>query len=235
MALPLYLAMTQREIAAASLPGRVAYMACHFDAYGKGLADIPQQLPPESLLILDDRIPVWEHDPGLVTDQLCRAVTALECNCVLLDFQRPGEPLIKDITRSIADALPCPVAVTEAYAEAAGCAVLVSAPPPNQGLSRQAEAWQGRELWLEAAQEVLRYTVTEGGSCREWVTEHPEAFPQHDDRLCCSYHVEVLADRAIFTVGRTWEDLQLLMVQGEEMGFTRAVGLYQQLGKFVLG
>lgn len=235
MALPLYLAMTQREIADVSLAGRTAYMACHFAAYGKGLADIPGQLPPESMLILDDRMPVWDHDPGLVTEQLHMAVDALGCSCVLLDFQKPGEPLIKDITRSIADALPCPVAVTEAYAEAAGCAVLVSAPLPNQGLSPKSEVWRGRELWLEAAPETLRYTVTEAGSCREWVTELPEAFPQRDDRLCCGYHVEVFDDRAVFTVGRNWESLQKLMTQAEKMGFTRAVGLYQQLGKFVLG
>lgn len=230
MALPLYLAMTEGEIAAAPLSAGVAYMACHFAPYGNALTDIPQALPKGSLLILDDRIPVWGHDPDAVTAQLYETVTNFGCSGCLLDFQRAGVSLIKEITKCIADALPCPVAVTEAYAEGSNCCVLVGAPLPNLPLQEKAQLWKGRQLWLEAALETVRYTVTEDSSHRENVAQPSKPFCQHDEALCCSYQVEVLQDRAIFTVSRTWEDLQKLMEQAERMGFSRGVGLYQQLG-----
>ena len=108
MALPLYLAMTREEIDSCPLPANLAYMACHFSVYGKGLQDLPASLPAGCLLILDDRIPVWNHDPKQVAEELCEAVTRHGCCGLLLDFQRPGESLMTDITRSITAALPCP-------------------------------------------------------------------------------------------------------------------------------
>jgi hypothetical protein len=52
--------------------------------------------------------------------------------------------------------------------------------------------------------------------------------------LCCSYRIDIQEDRALFTIGRTHEDLQNLMVQAEELGIQKAIGLYQQLGSMAM-
>ena len=228
MALPLYLAMTGEEIAACPLPAHLAYMACHFSVYGKGLQDLPAQLPEGSMLILDDRIPVWDHDPQLVADALLQSLWRLGCGSLLLDLQRPGNRRTEEIVRRIAAGIAIPWAVTEPYGTGLDCAVLVGAPPPNQPLC--AGRWEGRELWLEVAVETVQYTVTETASTAAQLSQAPDSYPRKDDRLCCSYDVEVLTDKAIFTISRTWEDLQKLMAQAEKLGFARGVGLYQQLG-----
>ena len=52
----------------------------------------------------------------------------------------------------------------------------------------------------------------------------------HRDRtLHCSYYVTVAEDRAEFTLFRTKEDLEELLQEAEHLGFTKAVGLYQEL------
>lgn len=233
MALPLHLAMTAEEFNTCPLPALPAYMACHFSAYGKGLQDLPQALPPGCLLILSDRIPLWNHDPDLIAEQLREAVSAHSCSGCLLDFQRPGQPLITDIIRSIANILPCPVAVTEAYAEDAGCAVLIGCPKPNQPLTKKCKNRDNQEKWLEIALEAIRYTVTREESKQEIICQEAGNYPHRDLRLCCRYGIEIKTDKAVFTIQRNRDDLQKLMEQAEELGFTRAVGLYQQLGNIV--
>ena len=229
MALPLYLAMTGEEIAACPLPAHLAYMACHFSVYGKGLQDLPAQLPEGSMLILDDRIPVWDHDPQQVAEELLQALQSLGCGSLLVDFQRSGNHRAKEILQILSRDVAIPWAVTEHYAAGADCAVLVGAPAPNKPL--RVGRWEGRELWLEVAVETVQYTVTEADSTAAQLSQAPDSYPRKDDRLCCSYDVEVLADKAIFTISRTWEDLQKLMAQAEKLGFARGVGLYQQLGE----
>lgn len=233
MALPLYLAMTAGEFDTDQLPALPAYMACHFSLYGRGIQDLPQSLPEGCLLILDDRIPVWKQDPRQVAEELHSAVAEHGCSGLLLDFQRPGEPLIKDIIRCTTDTLPCPVAVTEAYAEDAECAVFISSPLPNQPLSSKTARWNGRELWLETAPETIRYTVTREESKGEYICQEEGNYPHRDLRLCCRYRIELKPDMAVFTIQRSREDLQKLMEQAEKLGFARAVGLYQQLGNIV--
>lgn len=234
MALPLYLAMTAGEFDTDPLPALPAYMACHFSLYGRGIQDLPQSLPEGCLLILDDRIPVWRQDPRQVAEELHSAVAEHGCSGLLLDFQRPGDQLIRDIIRNITDTLPCPVAVTEAYAEDAECAVFIGSPLPNQPLSSKTARWNGRELWLEAAPETIRYTVTREESKGEYICQEEGNYPHRDLRLCCRYRIELKPDMAVFTIQRSREDLQKLMEQAEKLGFTRAVGLYQQLGQLVI-
>lgn len=227
MALPLYLAMTGQEIARQTLPQRVAYMACHFSPYEDGLWDFPPELPAGSLLILDDRIPVWQHDPVLVAKQLAQLAEETGCDGCLLDFQRPGA---ERIAKAVVQALPCPVAVTEGYAADLDCAVFLTAPKPNKPLYESAEKWTGRTLWLETALETVRYTLNSSGSHREEISyQVPEPPCHRHEALCCSYHLEVTQTQAVFTISRTTEDVRSLLTQAESLGFQRAVGLYQQL------
>ena len=230
MAIPLYLAMTAAETAGNPLPEKMAYMACHFASYGLGISNIPAALPTDAMLILNDLIPIWEHDPVLVARQLADAAAELRCSCVLLDFQRKDEPRAAAVARSVLDALPCPVGISEYYANGLECPVFLSAPAPDVPLERYLTPWKGRELWLEAALESLQITVSTTGSTPKPIPYAEPALPCHkDQRLCCSYHMELLEDRAIFTISRTKEDLFLLLEEAAAMGVTRAVGLYQQL------
>ena len=115
MALPLNLAMTTPEIEAAStLPEHIAWLSCHFSPFTEGITDAPDSLPEGSMLILDDRQSCAAHSPDLVARQLLDAVDRLHCESVLLDFQRPFEAEAAAMVETIAGALPCPVAVTEA-------------------------------------------------------------------------------------------------------------------------
>lgn len=231
MGLPLYLAMTREEIAANSLPERMAYMACHFAPYGSGLCHIPTSLPPGSILVVDDRIPVWNHDPQRVAAQLQEAVDRLGCSRVLLDLQQPDDGQTGKLVRAVAETLSCPVGVCEGYAGELDCPVFVSAPGANKPLSACLAPWEGRTLWLEAAVETRTVTVTKVGAQAEDGPLIPMESPIHrDERLCCSYHIDITPERARFTVSRTREDVARLLAAGEEAGAELAVGLYQQLG-----
>ena len=74
MAMARYLAMTAAEMmGGAPLPGKTAWMACHFSPYSTGLCNLPAALPPGSLLILNDRTPIHGHDP----ERICRELVVL--------------------------------------------------------------------------------------------------------------------------------------------------------------
>lgn len=231
MAIPLYLAVTAAETAANPFPEYAAYMACHFASYGSGLSNLPVQLPEGAMLILNDRIPVWEHDPAVVAQQLTETVVDLKCCSVLLDFQRSGDSRTAAIAKAIVDALPCPVGISEHYAANLSCPVFLSAPPPDMPLERHTAPWEGRAIWLEAALETIQITVTQESSTVTNIPIEEPTQPCHkDERLCCCYHIELMDDRAVFTISRTQVELEMLLHQAEELGIQKAVGLFQQLG-----
>ena len=117
MGISLYLAMTAAEISACdTLPDMLAYMACHFSPYSTGLSNIPGSLPPESVLILNDRTPICGHDPKLITYQLTQALDELQCKGLLLDFQRPGCEESAVLAKQLINEVPCPVGLSAAYA-----------------------------------------------------------------------------------------------------------------------
>ena len=96
MAIRSFLAMTAAEFATAgTLPEYVAWMACHFSPYGTGLTNLPPTLPPGSLLILNDRIPICGHDPERIAGQLLQTAETTQCTGVLLDFQCASEENVR--------------------------------------------------------------------------------------------------------------------------------------------
>lgn len=232
MAIPLYLAETAAEFASNSpKPAHLAWMACHFSPYGTGLTNLPRQLPKDSLLILNDRTPVCGHDPELVSSTLMEIVERLHCRGILLDFQRPDCPDTAAIAAQAA-ALPCPVAVSEYYAEALTCPVFLAAPPLHKPLSEYLKPWQGREVWLEAATECIQITVTEKCSIISALHDSQDTkYPHHDAMLHCRYRTEVENDCIRFTLYRGKEELAALLQEAKQHGVTHAVGLYQQLGR----
>lgn len=232
MVLPLNLAMTPAEMSACTnLPGRVAWMACHFSPYGQGLANIPDALPAGSMLILNDRMACSGHSPGLVAQQLADAVKHLGCESVLLDFQRPSEPESAAMVTALLEALPCPAAVTEGYAKGRSCPVFLAPSPLHIPLRDHLIPWKNREIWLEAAlcQEVI--TVNERG------TSYSPQFPPEgleegffEEDLCCRYQSHIFGKQVRFTLFDTFQTLEKKLDLAQSLGVTRAVGLYQELG-----
>ena len=237
MVLPLNLAITPLEIAAAgTLPPQIAWMACHFCAQTEGIIGIPEALPSGSMLILNDRESCKGHSPDLVAQQLLDTVTKLQCESVLLDFQRPWEPESSAMVKTIAAALPCPVAVTEAFAGDVSCPVFLTPCPLDVPLSEHLAPWAGREIWLEAALCQERITVTRSGTVFT-----PVFPPQHltdgiyDKKLYCRYHTEVCEESITFTLFDTPQTLKEKLEHARSLGVARAVGLYQELGTFLTG
>lgn len=231
MALPLYLAMTSSEFMTCPLPERAAYMACHFSLYGQGLENIPEHLPRDSILILNDRVPVWDHDPDLAVRQLQQAVDTTGAAGVLLDFQVSGQTRCREIAKAAIDTLSCPVAVTEAYGLDLDCILFLPAPSLHQSFTEWLRLWDGREIWIEAATESVRCQITREEAKLEpipfqSVLPHCHIHPA----LGCRYSVENLDDRVVFTLTRTREDLLAALEIWDGHGITKAIGLYQQLG-----
>lgn len=232
MVLPLYLALTAAEMSAfSSVTFPCAYMACQFSPYTEGLTNIPKALPEGAILILDDRMPCCGHSPGLVAQQLRDAVEWLNCESVLLDFQRPPDPESESMVQTIIETLNCPVAVTEGFAKNIPCPVFLSPAPLHLPLSEHLNPWQGREIWLEAALCQEKIIVTRDG------TEFTPQFPPdglsggfYEEDLCCRYCTKADDEHITFTLFDTPESLQNKLAHADSLGVSRAVGLYQELG-----
>lgn len=234
MVLPLNLAMTPSEIVATqSLPADFAWMSCHFCPDTEGITNIPEELPERPMLILTDRESCTGHNPDLVAQQLREAVQQLHCENVLLDFQRPWNPESGAMVKAIIQALPCPTAVTETFAEDLSCPVFLSPCPLHIPLATRLRFWEGREIWLEAGLCQEKLTVTRDG------TTFTPIFPTqqltggfYEKKLHCRYHTSIAADRITFTLFDTHETLAAKLELAHSLGVTRAVGLYQELGRY---
>ena len=230
MALPLYLAMTAAEIQEiSSIPSPLAYMACHFSPYSTGLSNFPPPLPQGSLLILNDRTPIHGHDWGQIREELDAIVETQQCSALLLDFQRPGFEELRNLASLLTRSFPCPVAVSEAYAQGLPCPVFLPPVPPDVPISEYLQPWDGREIWLEAALDAIEITITPLGykAAPGYPHQNGTIFPQ--DALHCHYHVTVEPDQAVFSLFRTREDLDALLTEAEILGVNRAIGLWQEL------
>lgn len=233
MAIDRYLAMTAAEIQTIlEFPAQIGWMACHFSPYGTGLSNLPDILPPGSMLILNDRTPINGHDSNLIIRQLSDTMESLECGCLLLDFQRENNPETQALVKAITAALPCPVGVSDLYSKGImGCAVFLPPAPLDAPLAAYLTPWEGREVWLEAALDGLEITVTEQGSqCASILHGSENASILQDKALHCHYQIQTDANSAKFSLFRTHEDLKELLEEAEKLGIRRAVGLYQEFG-----
>ena len=230
MVLPLYLAQTSLEMAGNSLPAHPAYMACHFSSSGPGLSNLPVSIPAGTMLVLDDSAPMADHDPELIMHQLSDTILQHNCESLLLDFQRKDIPGQQELAKLLTDSLSCPVGVSEIYAERLSCPVFLPPVPPDKPLRDYLAPWQGREIWLEAALEGITLTLTEAGCSVEALYD----FPEHgltDEALPCHYTVGTTEKSAIFHLWRTRQDLESLLSEAESLGVTKAIGLWQELGR----
>ena len=227
-----YLAMTAAEMAGNSaFPRHAAWMACHFSPSGVGLSNLPNWLPPDCLLILDDSTPIHDHDPERIASELSGCMEKFQCAGLLLDFQRPGEAQTRELTAHLCEALPSPVVVSDVYAEELDCPVFLSPVAPDETMASRLALWRGREIWLDTTMEGLEIVLTEKGA--KSATLPHQKYPDcglEDRLLHCHYRISLSENSAVFTLWRTKSDISAQLEEAEALGVTAAVGLYQEFG-----
>ena len=229
MPIPCYLAMTGGEfLLAEQLPEKVAWMACHYSCYGTGLSNLPAELPEGSLIIVNDRTPPSGHDTSLIVQQLQQLFETLKPFGFLLDFQRPDYPENLSVAKA-AVTLPCPVAVSELYANELTCPVFLPPPSLDTPLHAHLAPWEGRKVWLEVALQTEVFTVTEQACTVSPAADGALPDPVFDDAaLYSKYHWTPHNRKAVFTLQRTKNEIDTLLQKA--VGVDLAVGLYQQFG-----
>lgn len=234
MAIRRYLAMTATEIGAnGEKMENLAYMACHFSPYSTGLSNLPGTLPPNAMLILNDRIPICGHDPIRIREQLTQLVQFHNCARILLDFQRPGDATTSLVVQALDAVLPCPVGVSECYAEDFSGPVFLPPVPPDTAMSDYLSPWIGREIWLEESCEGLEIVLSPKGA--KSAPLPPALFPEEgyqDERLHCHYRAQLMEEQAAFHLWRTEEDFESMAQEAESFGITCRVGLWQDWRDF---
>ena len=220
-----YLAMTGAEFYKDQGQHKSAWMSCRFSSMGSGLGNLPPS--PPALLILDDQMPFEDHDPRRIAVQLAQAAQGTEG--ILLDFQRDWDAV--PVIREILQVAPCPVAVTEKYAQGLDCGVFLC-PPLNLPLSQGIAPWAGREVWLDIPTGMQVFTVDKGG-CRVGDICEPEGdFSRFDPGSHCRYRIEKSEKEIRFSLYRPPEALGDILQEAEKLGVQKAVGLYQDFAMY---
>ena len=188
---------------------------------------MPDTFPKDSIIMLDDSVPIQGHDPARISEELKLLYDRIQPNGFLLDFQREGSSETAQLVKHLCQRLPCSVAVSHLYAAGLDCPVFLPPPPLHKPIEKYLKSWSGREIWLEIAPDSQAIAVTEEG-CHYFPgtdTELAEPVFYHE-RLFCRYHTRILKDRVIFTLQRGKQEWEALLAQAAEFGITACVGLY---------
>ena len=204
-----------------------AWMACHFSSYGTGLSNFPPDLPAGSMVILNDRIPIFGHDPGRIAAELEGIVERFSVSHVLLDLQRPGNPESAAVVRKLTEALPCPVGVSEAYAREVDAPVCLGPVPLHLGVEEWIRSWPSRRIWMELAPGCRDYHIGEQG-CRCSEAPAQGEFPHWDSGAKCRYRIRIFPDEICFTLKRGQAELAAFL---EETAVECMIGLYQEFAQ----
>lgn len=232
MAIPFYLAMTPHQFQSVPYPPRpAAWMGCRFSPDDPGLSDLPEVLPPGSLLMLNDSRPMEGHDHRLILEQLSRTAEEHRCDGVVLDFQRPWNAQTAALVRFLSAKLPSPMAVSEIYAEDTSRSIFLSPATPDVSLASHLAPWSGREIWLDLAPEHRTVIVTESGThYAPWEENIDSLGYFRDETLHTHYRIET-GDCLRFPMFRTADDLLAMLSEAEAYSVTKGVGLYREWEK----
>lgn len=228
----LNLAMTAAELGAAPLPDHPAWMACHFSPYSTGLTNLPTKLPPDSLLILNDRTPIHGHDPQRVCRELEGVLQRFHCPGLLVDFQNQPCPESEELVSFLAEHLPLPLALPPEYDRGKG--VFLPPVPTDIPVSEYLQKWAGREIWLEAALEGQNISLTREGAAYSPNRRRDFDHIHEDQALHCHYSIQDTPQGFLFHTWRNPEDLTKILQEAQDLGVATAVGLYQELAPVLL-
>ena len=222
MAIRPYLAMTAEEIVKTDLlPPNSALMCCPF-------SETPPRLPDSGVLVLTDSRPA---DPQL-SDSCIVEILQKYPVMVIVDFQKPKTAAALDFIGNLLDSLPCPVYVSDRYADAFSCPVFLSPVPLDVRLEDHIHPWKHREICLDVSGEGVRIRVTQDGA--EYT--HLPGYRSNvrgffASYLHCHYSAATAQDTAEFLLWRTEEDMTALLDEAEKLGIKHAIGLYQELAQ----
>ncbi|MBE6947238.1 MAG: hypothetical protein E7454_03170 [Ruminococcaceae bacterium] len=224
-----YHAMTAAEFSgSANLPSHIGWLSCHFSSSGFGLSNLPPLLPPNSLLIIDDSVPMDNHQAEEILSQLLDIEKKFEISGILLDFQRNCDKKTKQLSCFLQKNLPCPVIAPPAYSSA-GKPVFLPPAPLHQPLEAYLAPYRNREIWLDMARLSEKITVTPNGSQYELSPTCPGALPPHyDSKLHCHYHIQVEDDTVTFLLERDQSSIDSWLQDAQRLGIRAVVGLYQE-------
>ena len=204
MVLPLYLAMSAVEFR--TIP-RPAFL----------VLEDSRMPPPGVLPVVTD---AFQVDRQFLL-RLCQGREGL-----LLDFEHPPSADAHELIQG----LPCPAAAPPGYSDDGP--VFLPPPPLHVPLEEYLSPWTGREIWLEAALQKQVVTVTAEGTEFSPVSFYGELSGGfYTEALCCRYTQKFTEDRAVFTLFDTPETLKRKLDHAADLGVTRAVGLYLELGE----
>lgn len=230
MATALYLAMKKEEFVPMMSPSvKSGWLDCCFSPLNSGLEQLPSSLPPNSLLILTDRLPFQTHDSELIVQHLSRTVTDLDCAAVLLDFEQPSVPELLSLATYLSSTLPCPVVVSDLYAKDMDCPVFLPPCPHHIPLAEYIRPWTDREIWLDLARDAETITITTSGSAAKptpWYDSSPLEHADH--KLHCHYCIRIASDCVNFLLRRTNDDMNAILREAERLGIRNCVALYQE-------
>lgn len=196
----------------------IAWLGMHFSPQDSSITAVPSSLPPNSILILDDRVPPPEQGCGKLLLQLESIIGRLSPEGVYLDFQRPGLSSSRRFSEAFRERFPALTAVSHYYADKSSPIVVLPPPPLYQDLQKFIEPWQGHTVWVEQAPTEWKLTVTEKGMKPLETAISAHSHGNYCPVLCSYYSIQTSTDRAVFTLWTTEESLrsqsQLLQALG---------------------
>lgn len=183
------------------------------------------------MLIINDMLPPSGHDPVYITEQLSELKESSGFSCLLLDFQREGCTETAKIAKHISLTMDCPVGISEAYAHCCDGPAFLNCAQPHCSLSEKLKLWNGRELWLEA---VLEAETTRIYRDHCQISFVPYSSGEDSDSECdvlrCRYRILHKEDHVELLQYRDIPQLEKLLYEAKDLGVTKAIGLFQQLG-----
>lgn len=185
---------------------------------------IPPNLPPNSIIVLHDQ-EYTAYDP----DKVASFVSQYDCSGVLLDLQKINSHSSNLLIEAL-DQLHVPFCVSASYAQNDARAVFIPPVPLTIPLAQYIAPWRGRTIWLELALDGQLVTVTPDSSTERYLpaVKYPSE-GRHDQHLHCHYEIKLTEQAAIFTLWRTKEDIDELLIEADQLGISLAIGLWQEL------
>lgn len=227
MVFPIYLAMTVAELSAVSdNPYGCGIMAQCFSSQGSGPGYLPEVVPEDFVLLLNDHVPFDGHDIFRIGSHLAQYCRQKKPRAVILDFQRPFTPSLQELTVHLSACLSVPVIPPPAYCNDGP--VFLPPVPTNKSPQKVLAPWKGREIWLEIAFLGQEFSVTEKGCSITSLSYPLRDTPLYDGQAFCHYHIEETDDAVLFRLHRTRDDHTLFLQEAAKMGVCGAIGLFQE-------
>lgn len=223
-----YLALSAADFRGCSpLPPHIAWLSCRFSPYGSGLINLPKQLPPDSLCILEDSTPMAAHSIPNISAALSVLLSENRCRGLILDFQRQENAREHQLAAELSKVLPVPVAAPPEFASQ-DCILFLPPAPPETPLQTYLKPWHGRRVWLDTAPNACTLVLSEAGCRIDRNRPFPGGKSFLDSATASRYHIALTNGCAEISLCRDAQTLPVFLEQAGALGVELAVGLWQE-------